>query len=104
MGAEVEQGGVIRDFVFDKAVAETWQIMELNVFNQFLASDHCKFYMHMKKTDPLTLNQLQLSVPEIAEAEVQKHIIRSSEHEYGKNENKTKIKSDIECNLPFFPF
>merc|ERR1740123_1846985 len=60
--AEVEQGGVIRDFVFDKAVAETWQIMELNVFNQFLASDHCKFYMHMKKTDPLTLNQLQLSV------------------------------------------
>merc|ERR1719411_2276809 len=84
--SHVEQGGALHDFVFNDAIAETWEIMELNVFRQFLNSDHCKFYIHMKKSDPLTLNQLQLSVPEITEAEIQKHIIRSSEHEYGKAE------------------
>jgi len=84
--AKVEKGGTIQDFVFDDAIAETWEIMELNVFNQFLKSDHCKFYVHMKRNDPLTLNQLQLSQPEMADrdADIQKHIIRSSEHEYGQ--------------------
>ena len=83
--AQVEKGGDIQDVVFDDAIAETWDIMELNVYNQFLKSDHCKFYVHMKRNDPLTLNQLQLSVPEAPESDIKKHIIRSSEHEFGKD-------------------
>jgi len=68
--------------VFEKAIVETWELMEKNIYLQFLESDHCKFYLYMKDADPLTLNQLQMSIPEaIEEADGQciKQIIRNSE-------------------------
>jgi len=50
--------------VFADAVFETWELMERNIYQQFLDSDYCRFYLFMKQHDPLTLNQLQMSVPE----------------------------------------
>jgi len=52
----------LQDTVFAEALAETWNLMERNIFKQFLSSDYCRFYVHMKKNDPFTLNQLQLSI------------------------------------------
>jgi hypothetical protein len=52
----------ITDIVFNEASEETWQLMQSNIFKQFLNSVHCKFYVHMKKNDPVTLNQLQLTI------------------------------------------
>eukprot|EP01084_Bolivina_argentea_P088836 160391_1 len=73
----------LNDNVFEEAINETWSLMEVNVFKQFLKSDHCKFYVHMKQNDPVTLNQLQLSVPDnITGANVQKEVIRSSEKQF----------------------
>merc|ERR1719384_924464 len=63
--SKVERGEeVLTEEVFEEAMAETWNIMELNVYKQFLKSDYCKFYVHMKQNDAVTLNQLQLSVIE----------------------------------------
>eukprot|EP01083_Nonionella_stella_P065900 173070_1 len=69
----------LQETVFDEAITETWALMELNIYKQFLRSDYCKFYCHMKQNDPVTLNQLQLSVPEDEEMQCQKDVIRSSE-------------------------
>lgn len=77
--AKVQRGETVLDEnVFTEGVNETWALMETNIYNQFLRSDYCKFYIHMKNNDPVTLNQLQLSVPE-TDDDVQKDIIRSSE-------------------------
>jgi len=74
---------VLKENVFEEAITETWNIMELNVYKQFLKSDYCKFYVHMKQNDPVTLNQLQLSVPEISdEQDIEKDVIRSSEKQF----------------------
>lgn len=48
--------------VFDKAYKETWHILQTNIYKQFLQSTYCKFYVHLKNTDPLTLNQLKMKV------------------------------------------
>merc|ERR1712013_155597 len=80
----VQKGkGALTDTVFVGALTETWDLMERNVFEQFLDSDYCKFYVHMKNNDPFTLNQLQLSiVPVSDEQEMGKpkaQLIRTSE-------------------------
>jgi len=65
--------------VFEDAVFETWELMERNIFHQFLDSDFCRFYLFMKQNDPLTLNQLQLSVPEEEyDDNVERQMIRNS--------------------------
>jgi len=65
--------------VFEDAVYETWELMERNIYHQFIESDFCRFYLYMKVHDPLTLNQLQLSVPEEEYGDnVEKHVIRNS--------------------------
>ena len=80
--AQVQKGEVsLQENVFQEAMDETWDLMERNVYKQFIKSDYCKFYIHMKLNDPVTLNQLQLSVPE-NEEDIHKEIIRSSEKEF----------------------
>ena len=72
----------LSEAVFEDAMAETWELMEKNIYQQFLDSDHCKFYLYMKDADPLTLNQLQMSIPDNMESGDQdcvRQIIRSSE-------------------------
>lgn len=75
---------VLTDKVFAEALSETWSLMERNIFKQFLASDYCKFYVHMKNNDPFTLNQLQLSIVPVNNADAEQgkpkaNVIRTSE-------------------------
>ena len=87
MFGEIEKvqynGESLKENVFEAAIAETWELMEKNIYRQFLESNHCKFYLYMKDADPLTLNQLQMSIPEgVVEEEDDeciKQVIRNSE-------------------------
>merc|ERR1712013_942174 len=76
----IEQGKeALSEDVFEEAVFETWELMERNIYHQFLDSDFCRFYLFMKQHDPLTLNQLQLSVPEEEyDDNVERQMIRNS--------------------------
>jgi len=76
----IEQGKeALSEDAFEDAVFETWELMERNIYHQFLESDFCRFYLFMKQHDPLTLNQLQLSVPaEQYDDNVERQMIRNS--------------------------
>lgn len=75
------QSEVLSEDIFEEASEVTWQLMERNIYNQFLESDYCSFYIHMKRNDPLTLNQLQLTSLEEEEVEPPPNVrvIQSSE-------------------------
>lgn len=78
--AKAQNGEIpLQDNVFQQAIEETWDLMERNIYRQFLESDYCKFYVHMKSKDPVTLNQLQLSVPEEKGQEIQPKEIADNE-------------------------
>ena len=80
IGKVHDKADVLYEGVFDEAIGETWELMERNLFKQFLDSDYCKFYIHMKQHDPFTLNQLQLSVAtESKDQKLNARIIRNSE-------------------------
>ena len=67
---------------FDDSRDETWKLMETNIYKQFIKSDYCRFYVHMRKNDPVTLNQLQLSVIDEENNKKPDQMIRSSEQVY----------------------
>jgi len=84
----VQKGdGALSTKVFAEALSETWDLMERNIFKQFLDSDYCAFYVHMKNNDPFTLNQLQLSIVPVS----------CNEKEQGKP--KAQLIRTSECNI-----
>ena len=46
--------------IFDDAMKETWFLMETNTIKSFLESAWCRYYLHLKKADPVLLSQMRM--------------------------------------------
>ena len=57
-----ERGDDISTSTFDEALSEVWKLMEDHVYREFLKSKYAQFYLHMKKNDITTLNQLHMGL------------------------------------------